>query len=497
MNVAWAPQKGMQHAVMACPVYEKFVGGSRGPGKTDVALGFLGARAQRYGKRFNGLHIRHSMPQSDDVIERSKEIFGPMGAKYRDHPHREWRWPRGGRLRFRSLTSVEEARRYQGQNLSDIVVEEVGNYPDPAPVMALHACLRVARKTFKVWPDMVPPSLLLTGNPGGPGHHWLRARYVSPAPRGFKVIREQSEWNGISTEIKRVYIPGKVTENRLLDIPAYVAALQQVGSEALVRAWLDGDWDAILGQFFDCWNPARHVVRAFQPPAHWLRFRSFDWGSAVPFAVHWWAVATETHQLDDGRVLPKGALYAYREWYGAQKDASGLTVPNQGLKMTAEQVAQGIVQRELPGEHITYSVADPSIFATISGPSIRERMASQGVRFRPADNARVAQAGHPGGWDMVRQRLIGDTPDTPMIMFAHTCLDTIRTLPAMQHDEKHPEDLDTDSEDHAVDSVRYACMSRPWTLPKPVPPEDIKGLEHMQAERWFTDRERNGNRGEY
>jgi hypothetical protein len=32
----------------------------------------------------------------------------------------------------------------------------------------------------------------------------------------------------------------------------------------------------------------------------------------------------------------------------------------------------------------------------------------------------------------------------------------------MQHDAHQPEDLDTDGEDHAVDDVRYACLSRPF-----------------------------------
>ena len=39
---------------------------------------------------------------------------------------------------------------------------------------------------------------------------------------------------------------------------------------------------------------------------------------------------------------------------------------------------------------------------------------------------------------------------------------TIRTLPALQHDQDKPEDVDTESEDHAPDEIRYACMSRPY-----------------------------------
>jgi hypothetical protein len=35
-------------------------------------------------------------------------------------------------------------------------------------------------------------------------------------------------------------------------------------------------------------------------------------------------------------------------------------------------------------------------------------------------------------------------------------------VPFLQHDPDRPEDVMTDSEDHAGDEARYACMSRPW-----------------------------------
>ena len=42
----------------------------------------------------------------------------------------------------------------------------------------------------------------------------------------------------------------------------------------------------------------------------------------------------------------------------------------------------------------------------------------------------------------------------------------------MQHDDKRPEDVDTDGEDHAADETRYACAARPWVRatdkPKPL-----------------------------
>jgi hypothetical protein len=53
-----------------------------------------------------------------------------------------------------------------------------------------------------------------------------------------------------------------------------------------------------------------------------------------------------------------------------------------------------------------------------------------------------------------------------MIFFFDHCRDITRTLPMMVHDTSNPEDLDTDLEDHAVDEVRYACMSRPYLARK-------------------------------
>jgi hypothetical protein len=98
-------------------------------------------------------------------------------------------------------------------------------------------------------------------------------------------------------------------------------------------------------------------------------------------------------------------------------------------------------------------------------------MADAGALFRRADNARVSQRGAMGGWDQVRGRLIGDDDGRAMLVFFETCIHSIRTIPALQHDEKRPEDLDTTAEDHAGDMTRYACMSRPFIRKSPTPAE--------------------------
>jgi hypothetical protein len=73
------------------------------------------------------------------------------------------------------------------------------------------------------------------------------------------------------------------------------------------------------------------------------------------------------------------SLIRYREWYGA-------SAANVGLKLPAEEVADGIKDRERSEPRnsegrpaINYGVLDPSAFASDGGPSIAERTAKRGV----------------------------------------------------------------------------------------------------------------------
>jgi hypothetical protein len=66
----------------------------------------------------------------------------------------------------------------------------------------------------------------------------------------------------------------------------------------------------------------------------------------------------------------------------------------------------------------------------------------------------------------MRSRLVGKD-GVPMIYCFSTCADSIRTIPTLQHEPNRAEDVNTESEDHAADDWRYACMSRPWIKEKP------------------------------
>lgn len=455
-EILWRPQAGPQKALVDCPFPEIFFGGARGGGKTDGVLGKWAIKEQRYGRDFNAIMFRRTTVSSEDAIERSKQIYTPLGGKFNEST-KVWRMPNGGRVAFAYLDRVQDADEYQGRNVTDVWIEEAGQYPNPSPVDRMFGVMRSAAG--------VPVQMILTANPGGPGQSWLRERYkLHPFPKRPQVVsRELPD----GTEHRMAVIPSRIQDNKILmeGDPQYISRLQLVGGRELVKAWLEGDWSAIEGAFFDAWDERKHVCEPFEVPAEWTRFISLDWGYARPFSVGWWAVVSDDGTYG-GLNMPRGAIVRYREWYGCEDGK-----PNVGIRLDAEQVAQGIIARSGDDE-ISYSVADPAMFAQDGGPSLAERFLKCGLVLRRGDNKRVSRSGAMGGWDQMRSRMRGED-GVPRMFISSVCRDFIRTIPMLQHDLTRAEDLDTDQEDHIADEARYACMSRPYT---PSPKREKQGL---------------------
>lgn len=447
-EVLWTPQAGPQSALVACPIFEVFYGGARGGGKTDGMIGDWLSHSAEYGALARGVFFRRTYLQLADVLARCQYLFPKIGAKWNGEQH-QWTMPNGAVLMFKHLDRDRDADNYQGWNLSRVYIEECTNFPDPAPINKLKATLRVPG---------VKCGIRLTGNPGGPGHGWVKKRYIDPDTRGYTVLKESFEnpWDANDVvEMERVFIPSKLIDNKLMmkSQPGYIGQLHQTGSKQLVRAWLLGDWNIIDGAFFAEFEPAIHILGEQwlgKVPSHSFCYRAMDWGYARPFSVGWYVVS------DGNWGLPRGALLKIKEWYGCTGQ------PNVGIRLDVPLVAAGILERdkELASEfglRISGGFADPSIFARDGGPSIAEQMLVGKVNWFRADNKRDP------GWQQVRRRLATHA-GPPLLYFLESCDDTIRTLPLVQHDDRKAEDLDTDGEDHAVDELRYACMARPHTV---------------------------------
>ena len=450
-NVIFCPHPGPQTAFIQSPVFETVFGGARGGGKTYACLGEFIIHSQEYGPKAKGLFLRRTRESLKDAIREAKTLFRSI-AIWKSTKN-EFHFHNGAVLVFNYLDKDDDAEQYQGHQYTRLYVEELTQFPSPDPILKMFATLRSAHG--------VPCQFRASCNPGGPGHNWVKARYVDNGP--YQIITDEE------TGMHRVFIPARIKDNPTLlaNDPNYVNRLKMSGSEQLVRAWLEGDWSIIEGAFFAEWDPRLHVLPHSEVmnlvTADWKVFMAGDWGSARPFSFGWYAIVPDKTYVAD-RLIPRGAIIRIREYYGMKKGQF-----NVGLKLTAEAVAAEIKQRSR--ERHLYGVLDPSAFRQDGGPSIAERMQALGVRFRPADNKRVARKGAMGGWDICRHRLTGEVENdeivAPMFYVTENSPHFIRTIPVLQHDKQNFEDLDTEAEDHVADEWRYAMMSRPW-LPKRV-----------------------------
>ncbi len=474
-SVIWKPQAGPQTALVSCPVFEVFFGGARGGGKTEGSIGDWLQHSDEWGEGANGVFFRREQQQLDEVIARTESVFGPLGAKF-NRQKSTWTMPKGGRLKFRYLDRDKDAENYQGHSYTRVYIEEATNFPSFAPIKKLFGTLRSAKGAHT--------GIRLTGNPGGPGHAWVKHRYIDPAPQGYQILKDVIEVEGFSPMTReRVYIPSRVSDNRMLmeNNPEYIANLATAGSASLVRAWLLGDWSTPVGAYFTQFSRNRHVLPArFASliPRTALRFGSFDWGYASPFSFGMWAVS------DGSWGLPRGALLRYKEWYGSTGN------PNEGLRLDAPMVARGILNR-IGSDNLSYIAADPSVFKRDGGPSIAESFAVEGVYLRRADNARKS------GWNKVREHLngvLGEDPTPgilrpPLLYILDNCPAAINGLETVPADSDDPDDVDTKAEDHAVDDIRYGVTSRPWIIDN-LPPAVVSSGPTLEDLFQESERER-------
>ena len=382
---------------------------------------------ERLGADFNAIFFRKELPQADDLIERAKQIYLPLKAHWQDQK-KQFTFVGGGRLRFRPLANDADAEKYQGQSLSHAAIEEAGNYSDPSCIWKLFGALR----------GKGGGQVILTFNPGGVGHGWLKELFIKPAPRGMKVL-EKLLPNGAKFDY--IYIPSRVVDNQILLArdPEYINRLHMVGSPELVRAWLEGDFEIHEGSYFPEFS-SKHIIAPFNVPKHWPRYLGFDWGYSSPFAAVWGAVSSGRDDGGNEVPYPKGSLIIYREMWG-----KGVDNVEQATRIASASVGENPI-----------AVADPSIFKCDGGPSINEQFSNVFAKykhppFRRADNDRIS------GWSQIRQRLVAKPP---LLYIFATCPYLLETLPSMSIDKRHPEDMDTTGNDHAADALRYLCKAR-------------------------------------
>ncbi len=456
--VVWVPQ-ARQAAFMARPEDEALYGGAAGGGKSEALV--MEALRQIHIPHYKGLILRRTYPQLAELLDKAARYYPLVdpGASYNATSH-VWRFSSGAKVIFGSLGHPKDKYNYQGQAYDFIGFDELTQFTFDEYTY-LFSRNRPNGPGTRCY-------IRATANPGGVGHGWVKARFITPAPAmttmwdrtavrcpdGRQEVRHRS----------RIFVPSTVFDNGILmrNDPTYLTRLAAL-PEAERKALLYGDWDSFTGQVFVEWrnDPAHavdrvgtHVIKPFRIPADWVIWRGFDWGYTRPFSVGWYAVDHE------------GRLYRIRELYGCRADASGTVLPNTGVCMNADAIARKIrcIEREDPnlmGRHI-HGVADPAIYQRNGGASIAEMMEKEGVFWDRGDNTRLA------GKQQLHNRLAFDERGIPGLYVFSTCRHFIRTVPALVYSQMDVEDVDTAMEDYIYDECRYVCMENPCAAPREV-----------------------------
>lgn len=498
-KVVWTPLPGSQTLAMSCPAHVIVYHGTRGPGKTDSQLmRFRRYVGQGYGRHWRGIIFDREYKNLDDLVSKSMRWFPEFkdGARFlSSKSDYRWVWPTGEELLFRAIKKETDYWGYHGQEFPWIGWNELTKYPTDALFDMMMSCNRSSFRPedYPIYdgetgeeiflPEM-PLEVFATCNPYGAGHNWVKKRFINAAPMGqmFKRVvnvfnpRTQQREDVVKTQ---VHLFGSYRENKYLS-PEYVAELETITDPNKRRAWLGGDWDVVAGGMFDdVWDSSQHIVKPFTIPATWRIDRSFDWGSSAPFSVGWWAESDGCDvQMPDGtwRSTVKGDLFRIAEWYGWTGKS------NQGLRMLANDVAAGIIQREIAMGlygRVKPGPADNSIWDVENGNSIAADMARQvrvngrafpGVQWLRSDKS---PGSRKAGWNKIRKYLqngrkqyitIGDRKmpvprEFPGMFVFNTCSMFIDLFPILPRDEVDQDDVDTDSEDHIGDETRYKLLS--------------------------------------
>ena len=316
----------------------------------------------------------------------------------------------------------------------------------------------------------------------------IRERYVEPTlttTKGREVIPTtptvNAEW------VHELYMKGMdgvlgiesfqwgVQGNPTYDLEEfeYRKALLGEDNPAFKEQYL-GEWVFYGGLVYPQFQESLHVIEPFDIPESWPRIRGIDFGHRDPFVCLWAAIG------------PEGELYFYREYY---------TTEGAPIKQHAE-----FIKEYSKGENMKQTIADPS------GKQAIEDLAYNGIGCNIANNDR--QAGRmrvqeyllptPDGvvpFSYKNKPIVESRDKWPRLYVFNTCKETAREFKYFRWKEKpdkawaEGQKESTEGDDHAMDTLRYMCMSRPspFRERKRVNPKSFMGIMNkIRANRFSS-----------
>jgi hypothetical protein len=389
------------------------------------------------------LHLRRTLPMLKQTLQRAHRIFPAIDPGVRwIGSENTFVFSSGYRYEFGHCNDADSWQQFYSSEFSIILYDELTQFLEEQwdQINSRRRSSDPVLRTMTKTRAMSNPVTRKEGNFTVTDPNWVRRLFVDPAPEGRKtIVKEMVRGTGEIVRERRIYLPATLYDNPDKEfVKTYEATL--LGMKPHQRqALLYGNWYFTTGSFFEEWDDAVHVRKAFAIPEHWPVFRSMDWGFKKPGCVHWWAL-----DEDDN-------LYCFHE----------LTFRGQ----TDEEVAAEIRKVEINyglwkhGKSLITGPADTQLWEK-RGESARSKaevMASKGVYWVTADKKSKKR-----NCELLTSRLKdrGLNGGHPGICFFESCRDARKTIPSIQTETQgaDADELPKDGgEDHWLDSTLYAC----------------------------------------
>jgi hypothetical protein len=404
-------------------------------------------KEHRFGAPFRGVIFRKTYPSLEEIEQRAKEIFFPVyGPSIYREGKKQFDFPRGGWLKLRALEDDKHVYKYIGHQFTDIAFDELTMWATSFAYNYMVSRNRSAAASG------IPCQVLSASNPGGPGHHWVKQRFLmrEGAPHMKHPPLEPQVVQMTSGRRTRVFIPAKLKDNLILmkNDPGYIDRLESQADPNIRRALMEGDWDILAGAALPELRQDVHLIKNVTPPPGADTWVACDWGYTKPFSVGFF------FRNFDGDVIQWAELYGAGKKEGEGTGESPQRVWEKVQSLEMEFGVRGTRERWLDGQHFNPEPGSPSIAQLLGGETAGWRPWSKGPGSRQAKKMRLHE-------------FLKVVNGKARLVFCERCVHTWRTLVAVPVDHKNPEDVDTDSEDHAFDMVCGAMM------------KDIKSKDEM------------------
>jgi hypothetical protein len=406
-------------------------GGAAGGGKSYAQV----ADALIYAAKYAGskqLVLRRSFPElKRSIILLSLGMYPAEIATYRETDH-VWTFKNGSTIEFGYCERENDVYRYQGAEYDVIRVDELTHFTE--------TMFRYLKSRIR-GVNNFPKSFRGSTNPGGIGHNWVKAAWIT----GKKPFETYTDEHGETWQ----FIPAKLTDNKpLMDAdPTYVRKLDQL-PETERRALRDGDWDIFEGQFLTEFSSLTMGIEPYYLHDGAFLYGSLDHGTTAPTSFGLWTVTSN-------RIPIRVASY-YKGNTVTSVNSVAVAATVKGCKWS-----HGIPPRVV--------FCDPSMWT-------KARLET-GYQPAPIDYYVKAFELEFAGFTEYKTQFVKANNDiragcavlreyvrtvdgVPRIQYFKTSQNTPFELymPLIQHDKHDPEIYDTTGEDHIVDDTRYLVM---------------------------------------